>query len=54
MLFDAVVIDEGSQMPLAQALVAVRWLAPGGWLVVGGDHLQARSLRERYYDGPAH
>jgi hypothetical protein len=38
--FHLVVIDEASQIPVANAAMAVRHLAPTGRLVVAGDHLQ--------------
>ena len=38
--YDLVVIDEGSQLKLAEALPAVRRTKPVGRLVIAGDHLQ--------------
>ena len=39
-LFDLIVIDEASQLDVAQAILAIAALADGGTLVVAGDHLQ--------------
>src|SRR5581483_8931519 len=38
--YDLVVIDEGSQLKVGDAAVAVRRLRSGGRLVVAGDHRQ--------------
>jgi hypothetical protein len=38
--YDLLVIDEGSQLKVAEALPAVRRTKPGGRLVIAGDHLQ--------------
>jgi len=39
-IFDFVVIDESSQVPVTLALRPLSTLGPGGQLVVAGDHLQ--------------
>ncbi len=39
-LFDVVVIDESSQVPVSQALAALCGLKEGARLIVAGDHLQ--------------
>ena len=39
-LFDLIVIDEASQLDVAQAILAIAALADRGTLVVAGDHLQ--------------
>lgn len=44
-VFDLVCIDEASQMVLAQGLMALSGLNPGGRVIVGGDHRQLPPVR---------
>jgi hypothetical protein len=48
-----VVIDEGSQLKVPEAAIAVRRLRPGGRLVVAGDHLQLPPIVQGFYPEPA-
>jgi DNA replication ATP-dependent helicase Dna2 len=50
---DLVVIDEGSQLKVPEAAIAVRRLRTGGRLVVAGDHLQLPPIVQGLYPEPA-
>jgi hypothetical protein len=49
---DMVVIDEGSQLKVPEAAIAVRRLRAGGRLVVAGDHLQLPPIVAGMYPDP--
>ncbi len=51
-VFDLVLIDEASQMPVSQGLMAVAALAEGGRIVVAGDDRQLGPVRATF-DAPA-
>lgn len=38
--YDIVIVDEGSQLKVGEAAIALRRLRPGGRLVIAGDHCQ--------------
>lgn len=46
---DLLVVDEGSQLKLGEAALALGWLAPGGRVVVAGDHLQLPPIIQGRY-----
>jgi len=50
--FDLVVVDEGSQLRVAESLLALSRLAPGGRLVVAGDDLQLPPIVRGVYPEP--
>ncbi len=43
-LFDLLVVDEASQLQVADAAIALDCVKPGGRIVIAGDHLQLRPL----------
>lgn len=47
--YDVVVIDEGSQLTVAQAALAIRRLKPGGRLVIAGDDKQLPPIVQGAY-----
>lgn len=49
---DLVVIDEGSQLKVPEAAIAVRRLGPAGRLLVAGDHLQLPPIVQGMYPEP--
>jgi len=51
--FDLVVVDEGSQLRVPEALLAISRLGPGGRLVVAGDDLQLPPIVQGAYPDPA-
>lgn len=51
--FDVVVIDEASQMTVAQSLVALSALRPGGQVVLSGDHRQLAPVTRGRVDAGA-
>ncbi len=46
---DLMIVDEGSQLKLGEAALALRWLSPQGRLVVAGDHLQLPPIIQGRY-----
>lgn len=48
--FDAVILDEASQMNLPQALLATSWLREDGQLIVVGDHRQMSPILAHAWD----
>ena len=47
--FEMVVIDEGSQLPVAETALAVQMLRRGGRILVAGDHMQLPPIiRQKY------
>lgn len=47
---DLLIIDEGSQLLLADAAIAIYMLRPEGKLVIAGDHLQLPPIMKANYD----
>jgi DNA replication ATP-dependent helicase Dna2 len=53
-IFDMVLVDEGSQVPVADGAIVVSCLKPDtGRLVVCGDHLQLAPILQMVYPAPA-
>jgi DNA replication ATP-dependent helicase Dna2 len=50
--FDLVVIDEGSQLKVADSAIAIRRVAPGGRLVIAGDDSQLPPIVQAEYPAP--
>lgn len=51
--FDILMVDEGSQLLAADAAIVSSLLAPGGRLVVAGDHLQLAPVQKVKYPSPS-
>jgi superfamily I DNA and/or RNA helicase len=49
---DLVIIDEGSQMRVPEAAIAIRRLTASGWLVIAGDDRQLPPIVQAEYPAP--
>ncbi|KNC48886.1 AAA ATPase [Thecamonas trahens ATCC 50062] len=47
--FDLLIVDEGSQLPVAETALAVQRMATGGRLIVAGDHMQLPPIIRQDY-----
>ncbi|HET8655847.1 MAG TPA: AAA domain-containing protein [Longimicrobiaceae bacterium] len=50
-LFDAIVIDEASQMKVAESLIALSAMRPGAQVILCGDDRQLAPVRRARYEG---